>query len=372
MSEQLIVRALTVKQDGRVPLFVFFLKGKDLLRVADISRIKKDASGELLGYQRGRVARHVDEICTYLQSKDVLFPNAIILAMSSAVKFKQSRGPSANNSESLAGWLEIPLIKGGPKTAWIVDGQQRTLALSSSQRTDLEVPVTAFISDDFEVHRSQFLLVNKVKPLPNGLINELLPVVNTALPPSLAKNKIPSAICYMLNKDPESPFCQLIIRQTTERKTDKKAVIVDNSVIQVIRTSLNSVHGCLYQYKNVATGEIDVECILKVINVFWGEVKTLFPEAWGIPATKSRLMGGAGMKAMGVLMDRIMNSIDVDLPEAGKHIRTRLAPIKPYCAWTQGTWDQLNGMAWNHLQNTAGHVKLLSNMLIRVYAGMEK
>ena len=62
----------------------------------------------------------------------------------------------------------------------------------------------------------------------HDLINELLPEVNTALPPSLAKNKIPSALCNVLNKDPESPFCGLIRRQTTD-KGIKAAVVKDNS-----------------------------------------------------------------------------------------------------------------------------------------------
>ena len=57
--------------------------------------------------------------------------------------------------------------------------------------------------DDFEVHRT-VSLVNKVRPLPKGLINELLPV-NTLLPPSLVKNKIPSFLCDLMQKDPDSP-----------------------------------------------------------------------------------------------------------------------------------------------------------------------
>jgi len=364
------VRSIRVKQTRNTPVYSFFLRAKDILRVADISRIRRDDVGSLLGYQRSQVQRHVDEIVEYLDSQDVLFPNAIILAMSSAVRFRKSRGPSIGDADCEAGNLTIPLEVSGQRPAWIVDGQQRTLALMKSRRQNLRVPVTAFISDDFETHRNQFLLINKVKPLPSGLINELLPVVNTVLPPSLAKNKIPSALCDIMNKDPESPFHGLIVRQTTDRRETPVAVVADNSLIQAIRTSLNSVHGCLYQYKNVATDEIDVESVRRVLNLYWTQVSEAFPEAWGEDPKRSRLMGGVGIKAMGYLMDRIMGTIAITDKNACERTRDSLAPLKGRCAWTQGSWDILQGMPWNHLQNTPGHVKLLANALIRVCMGL--
>lgn len=371
MAKTLSIRALEVKQ-GKAKLYSFYLNGKDILKIADISRINKDTKDKLIGYQRKEVLQHVNEIMEYLDTKEVLFPNAIILAMSSAVNFKQSRGPKIGDGKTYAGVIDIPLNNGSDKPAWIVDGQQRTMALMKSRKKELLVPITAFISDDFEIHRTQFLLVNKVKPLPKGLINELLPEVNTTLPPSLAKNKIPSALCNILNKDPESPFKDLIIRQTTDRSKNKKAVIVDNSLIQVIRSSLNNVHGCLYQYKNVASGEIDIESIRKTLNLFWNEVKGTFPDAWGKYPSKSRLMGGVGIRSMGILMDRVMGSIHPDDKNVRRKIKASLRPLKKHCAWTSGQWDLLNGRAWNQLQNTASDIKLLSNMLIRVYTRVDE
>ena len=268
-----------------------------------------------MGYQRNEVFNHVNEIVDYINSQNIIFPNSIILAMSSGVSFKQSRGPQVGDRRCKAGIITIPHMVSGRKPAWIVDGQQRTMALMKSKHKSLIVPVSAFISDDFEVHRTQFLLVNKAKPLPKGLINELLPEVNTVLPPSLAKNKIPSALCNILNKDPESPFKGLIVRQTTDRKIEKTAVITDNSIIQMIRSSLNNVHGCLYQFKNVATGEIDSESILQVLKIYWHIVRELFPIAWGKHPNKSRLMHGVGIKAMGNLMDRVMAMLGIEVSE---------------------------------------------------------
>ncbi|BBM87117.1 DGQHR domain-containing protein DpdB [Candidatus Uabimicrobium amorphum] len=369
MSKTLKVRTLCTKQD-KTTIYSFFLPGKLILEIADISRIKKDQNEKLLGYQRNEVNNHVKEIVEYLDSKNIIFPNSIILAISSAVSFKQSRGPQVGGNYCTAGILEIPKTISGKKPAWIVDGQQRSLALMKCKNKNLVVPITAFISDDFEVHRTQFLLVNKVKPLPKGLINELLPEVNTLLPPSLAKNKIPSAICNLLNKDPESPFRGLIIRQTTDRKIEKAAVVTDNSIIQMVRSSLNNPHGCLYQYKNVASGEIDFESVRLTLNLYWGVVKDLFPNAWGKPATQSRLMHGVGIKSMSVLMDRVMVSHTINEKNLQQTIKQKMSIIPPVCAWTEGKWEHLGGIQWNHLQNTSSHIKLLSNMLIRVYMGV--
>ena len=371
MNNEITVRALQVSQTDKVRVYSFYLRSDEILKISEISRIKRDEIGSLLGYQRGEVSRHVGEITDYIDSGDAIFPNAIILAMSSEVKFKQSRGPKVGTHDTQSGVLSIPICEGQSKAAWIVDGQQRTLALSKAKKKDLLVPITAFISDDFEVHRGQFLLVNKVKPLPKGLINELLPIVNTTLPPSLSKNKIPSALCELLNRDPESPFLGLLIRQTTNRKEDKNAVIADNSLLQVIKNSLNSPHGCLYQHRNVATGEIDVEAVRKTVNLFWSEVKNAFPEAWGISPQKSRLMAGVGIKSMGVLMDRMMGNLHPDDSSARKQVYTYLQRLKPSCAWTSGSWIILDGVAWNTLQNTSQDIRRLSNALMRAYIQVE-
>ncbi len=367
MPKILSVRALRVIQADDVPLYSFYLRGDEILKVAQISQIKRGAEGELLGYQRGEVKKHVDEIADYLDSGEVIFPNSILLAMSSDVNFKQSRGPKVGHGDCQAGVLEIPLTSGDTKAAWIVDGQQRTLALSKAKRSKFPVPITAFVTDDFEVHRSQFLLVNKVKPLSGAIINELLPTVNTRLPSSLSKRLIPATICELMNRSPESPFQGLIIQQTTDRKINKKAVVVAKSLIDVITKSLNGPNGCLYQYRNIATGDTDGDAIVRALNLFWAEVKETFPTAWGLPSTKSRLMHGAGIRAMGVVMDRVMANVHVDDKKSQSQIRSHLDRLKPHCAWTQGTWDIIDGRPWNAIQNLNRDVKILENALVRAY-----
>ena len=107
------------------PVCLLALTPDEIDQVADISRVTRDDEGKLLGYQRAEVKQHVDGIVEYLDSENPLMPNAIVLALSSNVQFKRSRGPNVDDGVVAAGSLEIPLpANEGPKPAWIVDGQQ--------------------------------------------------------------------------------------------------------------------------------------------------------------------------------------------------------------------------------------------------------
>src|SRR4030095_16877949 len=92
-----------------------------------------------------------------------------------------------------------------------------------------------------------------------------------------------------------------------------------------------------------------------MLIVYWTAVRDTFPDAWGRPPTESRLMHSAGLRAMGRLMDRIMSSIDVNHPKAGRMVREELARIRPLCRWTDGVWEDLENLRWNDLQNVPSH-----------------
>jgi len=347
-------RALRVEQCKGHPLYLFCLTGDEILSLADISRVSRDDAGTLIGYQRAEVKRHVQDIVDYLNSDQVLFPNSIILAVSSRVKFIAGRGPRIGDGLVVSGTLEIPVPRGKErKPAWIVDGQQRALAISKSKRRNLPVPVNAFVADDIEIQRDQFLRVNNTRPLPRGLITELLPEVSTPLPATLEAKKIPSAICELLNSNEHSPFYQLIRRASISGESKKHAIISDASIITIVQESISSPSGCLFPYRNLATGETDFDGIWKILVAYWTAVQSTFPEAWGKPPTKSRLMHGAGLRAMGRLMDRVMSS--------------ELKVIVPVCRWTSGRWDELDDLPWNELQNVPRHIRMLSSFLIRAY-----
>jgi DGQHR domain-containing protein len=361
-------RATMLSQSKDNAVYQFSLTGKELLDIADISRISRDNSGKLIGYQRPEVRKHVQDIVKYLDEGNVLFPHPIILAFSSRVRFVKQRGPKSFDGVSYAGELQIPTDTGTSdiKAAWVVDGQQRLMAISKAKNQDVPIPVSAFITDDIETQRDQFLRINNSRPLPKGLVEELLPEVSMSISSRLAASKIPSSLVNYLNQEATSPFFEMIKRTSMTVEQKRNAVVSDGPLIKVIKESLTQPSGCLFPYRDVATGETETDTICKMLLVYWNGVKMTFPEAWGLPATRSRLMHGAGLWAAGRLMDRIIPRIDISNPNAAKAVAQELAYVKDVCRWTGGTWEELR-IDWNEVQNVPRHVKALSNFLIRTY-----
>jgi len=359
---QLIVRALRTTQKLGIDIFSFFLPGSKLIDIANISRIKRNYDDSLEGFQRKEIKNHVKSIVEYLDDGNVLFPNSIILALDPDTQFKESRGPKPTGDVAVAeaGILYIPYGTEENKKAWVVDGQQRTLALSRTTNTNIPVPVIGFISPDLEIQRQQFIIVNKAKPLPSRLINELLPEVSYSLPRDLKTRKLPSELCNTLNQDQKSPFFSLIKRTADEESI---GVITDSSVEKMITSSLKPL-GILNQYKGIGNENHDSENMYKVLVFFWNEVKNTFPDAWGISSQKSRLMHSAGIRAMGTLMDQVMMIIE-SMPNSQQELSKTLQRIKPYCRWTEGTWESL-GWKWNEIQSTYSHINKLSQYLCKV------
>ena len=364
-------KALRVSQKGGHHIFLTSLRGTELLQLAGVSRVSRDDDGRLIGYQRPEVRRHVREIADYLQEPDMLLAHPVILSFTSAVKFVSSRGQKTSDGLAETGWLRIPLPREKEeKPAWIVDGQQRALAIGLCKDKDFAVPICAFIADQVEIQRDQFLRINNTKPLPRGLVTELLPEVTSPLPAKLAIRKVPSALCDLLNRDEKSPFHGLIRRPSDKGRKlpeGKEPVVADTVIVKMIEESLTQTSGCLFPYRNVATGEYDQHGIWAVLVTYWSAVRGVFSEAWGKPPTESRLMHGVGIRAMGKLMDRIMATVDIGSGDAVKAVRHELSCIAPFCRWTNGEWEQLGGIKWNELQNLHKHHSILTNYLIRLH-----
>jgi hypothetical protein len=104
-----------------------------------------------------------------------------------------------------------------------------------------------------------------------------------------------------------------------------------------------------------------------VLIAYWNAVRATFPEAWGLPPKESRLMHSAGLRAMGKLMDRAMAAARLDDPKLEQRLRKEIGRLKPVCRWTDGSWDGVDGLDWNEVQNVPHHVRMLTDYLQRVY-----
>jgi DGQHR domain-containing protein len=357
------IRALRSYQAG-VPLYTFFLPGAKVLEVADICRLSRSKDG-LDGFQRQAIQRHIQGMVQYLDSGRVLFPNAILLALSPRVSFSRSRGPMPEGliEAGEAGVLKLPRPSDGSKCAWIVDGQQRSTALARANDRDLPVPVVAFVSDDLQVHREQFILVNKARPLPKRLVDELLPEVDaTHLPADMVMRQIPSALVERLDADSASPFFGLIRRTTTLK--EPKRVVTDSALVRTFQRQIYQPLGALASFRSLDGTSTNPSSMFETVVLFWAAVKEAFPDAWGLPPEKSRLTHSAGIESMGALMDYLMpRAAQQDDPQA--YLSKTLRCVAPGCAWTSGAWPDLN-CAWNEIESTSRDIRRLTDQLIRL------
>lgn len=349
MPEWLELPAIKINQAGQ-DIFAFGVDGKDIPGFAAVSRAHRD--GEVLeGYQRPEVISHIRAIRRYLESADALLPNAVVIAFDDRVEFTAST--NTEGPFSSAGMLRIPL-DGDEKPGWLVDGQQRTAAIREARVESFPVAAVGFIATTDEQQRSQFILVNNTKPLPKGLIHEMLPDTVGHLPPAYARRRLPATLMIRMHTDPKSPF-----HKRVSMPTSSEGNIKDTSVLRMIEASLYD--GALYQYRDPATGEGDEDSMLLHLNFYWSAVRETWPEAWELPPKDSRLTHGAGLRAMGHLMDAWTE----DVPAAelsGLGLPAKLADLKPRTAWTGGSWDLRDGETrrWNSWQNTPSDIAVLT------------
>ena len=358
------VPALRIRQgDGR-ELFSFAVDGKELHRFATVSRVRRDAGAHVHGYQRPEVLAHVNSIRAYLESVAPIIPNALVVAFDATVRFE----PSAINGHDGTGEhgvLIIPIddtIDDAEKPGWIVDGQQRAAALRDARVASFPVFVSAFVTQSEAEQRSQFILVNSTKPLPKGLIHELLPTTQGQLPPALLRRRFPAYLLERLNYDGDSPLHHRI-----RTPTHPEGVVKDNSVLKMLENSLTD--GVLYRYRDPQTGEGDVEAMLTTLKAFWDAVAGTFEKAWGESPRRSRLVHGVGIVSLGFFMDTVGDTMTGRREELMAGFVEALTAIEDDCAWTQGYWQLApdDRRRWNELQNTPRDIQRLSAHLVWLY-----
>ncbi|MGE5608802.1 MAG: DGQHR domain-containing protein DpdB [Bacillota bacterium] len=374
MGQRLLVRvpAIEVRQGPKRVLYSFAVDGKQLPLFTTVSRIQRGGTGDLFGYQRPEVLSHIAEIRRYLESPDPMVPNALVVAFDERVQFEPSEDTTFETEYSRAGTLVIPVDKSAAeadKPGWIVDGQQRMAAIREAAIGAFPICVIAFIAGNDSEQREQFILVNSTKPLPKGLIYELLPNTQATLPALLERRRFPAFLLTRLNQDSDSPLRTMIETATNPMGDPPQGIIKDNSILKMLENSLSD--GLLYRFRN-GGGAADIDKSLMVLKRFWTAVAEVFPDAWGLPPRRSRLMHGAGVIALGFLMDAIGDRFrGRDLPTE-KDFRKDLTPLKAVCRWTEGFWDFGPGMQrkWNEVQNTPKDIQLLANYLLVQYRSL--
>lgn len=356
--------ALRIYQRSDVPLYVFGVDGRMIHQFAAVDFADRSADGVLSGYQRERVSAHINQITHYLTGDDAMLPNAVVLALDNQVVFETLPGATAS-TWGTPGTLSIPIPGGhGRKPALIVDGQQRITALSKLPPTrKFPVVVVGFVAGNEDLQRQQFILVNKTRPLPRDLINELLPhVKGNGLPESWHGRQLAAEVLERLRFDSDSPFRGRI---KGIGSSGDGVSMSQSALLSVIGKS--SKHGILKSISTGYEGKDAVKMAAHAVETYFRGVARVWPAAWeGSPWT-SRLVHGVGLAAIGNLMDLAMEDVNLESNRAVSTVENRLGKIRRRCAWTDGRWPKPLDCPWDALQNTSQDKRRLSLFLEREY-----
>lgn len=334
--------AVCAQQSNEHQVLSFAATAADVLRFASIDRIGRDAQGELSGFQRPQVAAHIREIRDYLEKPDSVLPNPIVVAFTDRVTIEDLGNGAAR--------LSIDMSGGAP--GLVVDGQQRLSALAEVDR-DFQIFVSALVCRDEAELRRQFVLINNTKPLPKSLIYELLPTVAN-LPPRLSRRSVASEITARLN------FENTALKGYIKQHTCPEGVIADTVMQRIIMESLTN--GVMREMIRAPKG-LD-QCVRLVSN-FFDAVKRVWPDAWhGQKPASSRLLHGAGIQALGDVMEVLAQRTDA---RSVDEFYDGLSCLKNKTAWTAGDWELAGEVRrWNSLQNVNRDIALLKHYLIAI------
>ena len=264
---ELRLPAIEVRQGPKRTLYSFAIDGKMLSEFTTVSRVRRPEASAIEGYQRPEVLSHIAEIREYLEAGDPMIPNAVVVAFDQRVRFEPaSTARTEGPKYTRVGSLVIPVhsdLDDADRPGWIVDGQQRIAAIRAAHIESFPICVVAFITGDEQEQREQFILVNSTKPLPKGLIYELLPMTRAKLPSLLHGRRFPALLLDRLNHDPESPLHGLIRTPTVGT-----GLIKDNSVLKMLENSLTD--GVLYRFRgDDGNMQGDTVSMLHVLHAFW-------------------------------------------------------------------------------------------------------
>lgn len=102
-----------------------------------------------------------------------------------------------------------------------------------------------------------------------------------------------------------------------------------------------------------------------LINEFFQAIKDVFGNEWtGMNPKTSRLRHGAGLVAMGFVMELLYSS---EGATTRVDFRNGLLLLQKHTAWTAGQWklNESDIRPWNGIQNTPADIDILANYLVR-------
>lgn len=342
-------KAIRAKQAEGHDVFCFAAEPTDVLAFSEIDRVGRQDNGELRGFQRHQIAPHIKEIRDYLSRDDALLPNAVIVAFLDNVKITEL-------SDGLVD-VEINVVDNEQRPGFVVDGQQRLTALSGIRKPGFQVFVSALICKDYNELRQQFVLINNTRPLPKTLIYELLPTVE-GLPERFTSRKLAARIVDRLNFRSDS-----ILHGEIRQHTNPQGILSDTAMQRIVMNSTSD--GAIREF--IKHDDME-ERAYNLLNDYFSAVREVFGREWvGMSPKNSRLRHGAGLVAMGFVMELLYSTDIPNCTTMYDRFVAGLTALQADTAWTSGIWQlsEFDHRPWNGIQNTSTDIDLLANYLVR-------
>jgi DGQHR domain-containing protein len=332
------------KQSASHEVISIAARASEVLQFSRIDRAGRTSTGKLTGFQRPQIASHITEIRDYLRTDDAVLPNPIVVAFVGNVDIQARQDQMVE--------ITIRLDEHGEAPGFVVDGQQRLTALSGLPDKDFQIFVSVLVCQDVEELRRQFVLINSTRPLPKALIYELLPGVK-GLPKRLTSRSFAATLTERLNFD-----CDSSLRGMIFQHTNPAGVIRDTALQKVIMQSMSD--GAIREFPS----DEQFGRGFNLISEFFAGVQKVFSDEWiGHNAKTSRLVHGAGIVAMGFVMETV----------AARHGATTAAEfaeglkvLKGRTAWCSGYWQfsETERVPWNAIENTPRQIMMLAQHLV--------
>ncbi|WP_186001970.1 DGQHR domain-containing protein [Corallococcus sp. Z5C101001] len=387
-SSRLKLIATEAKLNNGTSRYQLTCNGRLIRSIARIDRLDALAG---TGNQRDEIRRHVSDISKGIRSGTQV-PNSVLLVLlsehvtlegdeetpSSFISIRPLDQfidtPIPGNTNDLAQSfrlveLDFPFRKAAfdeEKSAVLVDGQQRTAALSL---VDLDaipafsLSINAIVADESEAKKI-FMVSNSTVKIETQFSRALLASLEES-PGYLREEQIRAQAAKMLAlEEKTSPFLDLV--QYPGIKKDKRPPIAYNSIFQILTTFTDS---------SLPIGD-DAKTLAEVVARSFTAVRNAWPTAWAKKPNDSRLMHGAGLRAMANLLVNKLEQFfpehegNIDSPELWKALEHSLGRLKNTVIWTVQDTATSTAQAKNNYineisnrQNTNQDITKLSNFL---------
>lgn len=232
---------------GSHNLHLFFAPAKEIFEFVSINQKEEDSED---GYQRAASPARTAAIARFVDNGNVL-PLSILITLE-------------KRAVTLQG--EKITIKVGKKSGWVIDGQHRLIGAMKA-KTDILLPVVAFVGLSVDEQIYQFVTVNKeAKGVPTSLYYSLLKKLPPKLSPAELAKERASDIAHMLRSDENSPFSGRIVSTTSPKNGQLSLVNFVRKIAPLVRED------------NGLLGTYSLEDQLKVIDNFYLSVRNVFPK----------------------------------------------------------------------------------------------